>query len=122
MLVSLRYMGIPKRLLLLNCVVTAIYTVGVLAALYAAYLNPAYSTAASQSSGLINGIATIILTIFVDPQMGMMTDKAMSNQAEKSKLGKIFGMFMISRFCGTLLAQFIFVPAAYWITWLIQFF
>lgn len=120
MLLSLRYLGIPKRLILLNGLVTAIYTVGVLASLYAAYLIPEHNTTASQSSGLINGIATILLTIFIDPQLGLITDKALNNPEEKSQLGRIYGVLMLSRFMGTLLAQFLIVPAAYWISWIVQ--
>lgn len=120
MLRSLRYYGIPKRLLLLNAVVTAIYTVGVLSALYAAHLVPAYSMTASQSSGLINGIATILMTVFVDPQLALITDKALANREESGKLGRIFGMLMFSRLAGTLLAQLIFIPAAYWVSLVVQ--
>lgn len=120
MLRSLRIMGIPKRLLILNCLVTSIYTIGVLAALYASALNPEYSTAASQSSGLINGLATIILTIFVDPQMAMLTDRAMGDAKERNRLGKIFVLLMFSRVIGTIVAQLLFYPAAAWISWVVQ--
>ncbi|MEK8130113.1 lipid II flippase Amj family protein [Paenibacillus filicis] len=120
MLHSLRYYGIPKRLLLINMVVTSVYTVGVLSALYAAYLVPAVSLTASQSSGLINGVATILLTIFVDPRLALITDKAIARPEERGKLGRIFGMLMISRLAGTLLAQVIFIPAAYWVSTVAQ--
>ncbi|TBL75686.1 lipid II flippase Amj family protein [Paenibacillus thalictri] len=119
MIKSLRLYGVPKRLLLLNCVVTAIYTVGVLASLYAAYLEPGLSTAASQSSGLINGVATIIMTIFIDPELAMLTDKAMTDQQEQARLGKVFALLMVSRLAGTLLAQLILVPASQWILFVI---
>ncbi|GIP39116.1 hypothetical protein J31TS4_23960 [Paenibacillus sp. J31TS4] len=122
MLTSLRVLDIPKRLLLLNCLVTAIYTTGVLASLYAAYLTPDLRTAAANSSGLINGLATILLTIFLDPQLGLLTDRAMNDPAQKDQLGRIYGVLMLSRFAGTLLAQLLLVPAAYWIriivTWI----
>jgi hypothetical protein len=62
MISRLRIGGIPKRLVALNILVTAIYTIGVLAALLASTFVSEYSTAASQSSGLINGVATILLT------------------------------------------------------------
>ena len=77
---SFRYLGIPKRFILLNIVVTAFYTIGVLSSLYAAHLLPAFSTTASQASGLINGLATILLTIFIDPQLGLITDKAINKR------------------------------------------
>lgn len=119
---GLRYLGIPKRFILLNVLVTAIYTVGVLSSLYAAHLVPELGTAASQSSGLINGIATILLTIFIDPQVGLITDKACNSELYKEKLGKIYVLLMISRFFGTLLAQFLLVPAAYLISIAVKLF
>ncbi|MBP1993041.1 lipid II flippase Amj family protein [Paenibacillus eucommiae] len=115
MLQRLHAGGVPKRLMLMNCFVTAIYTVGVLAALYATFLPGPYSIGASQSSGLINGVATILLTILIDPQVALLTDKALRKEAKLSSINKVFGALMFSRFCGTLLAQVIFIPAAYWI-------
>lgn len=48
-------------------VITAIYTIGVLSALFAALIAPERATTAIMASGLINGIATISLIIFIDP-------------------------------------------------------
>lgn len=118
MLQSLKYHGVSYRLFAVNIVVTGIYTVGVLSALYAAYLFPSMATAAAQSSGLINGIATILLTVFVDPHLALLTDKAQHDPVARQHLGTIFGAFMFSRLAGTLLAQLLFIPAAYWIGWL----
>ncbi|BBH20064.1 hypothetical protein Back11_14090 [Paenibacillus baekrokdamisoli] len=115
MVQRLRAGGVPKRLMLMNGLVTAIFTVGVLAALYATFLPGQYSIGASQSSGLINGLATILLTILIDPQVALLTDKALRKEAKLSSINKVFGFLMFSRFCGTLFAQIIFIPAAYWI-------
>jgi hypothetical protein len=121
MLSRLRIGGVPKRLLLTNTLVTAIYTVGVLAALYASFRMPQFSTTASLSSGLINGVATILMTLLVDPQVALLTDKAMNGQENMASLNKMFGLLMFSRFCGTLLAQFILVPCALFIEWMLPF-
>ncbi|WP_139993362.1 lipid II flippase Amj family protein [Paenibacillus paridis] len=118
MLSRLRIGGIPKRLVILNVVVTAIYTIGVLAALLASTLTLENQTTALQSSGLINGVATILLTILIDPQIGLVTDKVLRGEKEVAALNKIFGLLMVSRLIGTLLAQLLLVPAAYWITWM----
>jgi hypothetical protein len=115
-----RYLGIPKRFLLLHIVVTAFYSVGVLSSLYAAHLLPQFSTTASQASGIINGIATILLTIFIDPQLGLITDKALHNEEHRLRLGKIYALLMTSRFFGTLLAQVVLIPAAHFISVVVQ--
>ncbi|TVX92645.1 lipid II flippase Amj family protein [Paenibacillus agilis] len=119
---NFRYLGIPKRFIMLNILVTGIYSVGVLASLYAAHLVPELSTSASQASGLINGIATILLTIFIDPQIGLLTDKACQDEKYKEQIGRIYVMLMASRFVGTILAQFLLVPAAYFISEMVKIF
>ena len=86
-----------------------------LAALYAAHLFPELSSTAGQSSGIINGVATILLTIFIDPQLGLITDKALSSEEYRTKLGKIYVVLMTTRFLGTMAAQLVLVPAAYMI-------
>lgn len=119
LLSRLRIGGIPKRLVLLNIIVTAIYTIGVLAALLASTLTTEHAIAASQSSGLINGIATILLTVLIDPQIGLITDKVLKGEKEIASLNKIFGLLMVSRLLGTVLAQVLLLPAAYWIKWMV---
>ncbi|QHW29655.1 DUF2837 family protein [Paenibacillus rhizovicinus] len=113
--------GLPKRFMLMNCGVTAIYTVGVLAALYASYLPGHYSTGASQASGLINGLATIMLTLLIDPHVALLTDKVLRREAKLTSINGVFGALMLSRLGGTLLAQLILLPAAYWIKSIVPF-
>ncbi|WP_371825324.1 lipid II flippase Amj family protein [Paenibacillus soyae] len=120
MLSKLRIGGIPKRLVILNCVVTAIYTIGVLAALLASALSLGHSTAASQASGLINGVATILLTVLIDPQIGLLTDKVLRGEKDVRVLNKVFGLLMVSRLLGTVLAQLLLVPAAHVIKWFVE--
>lgn len=120
MLSRLRVGGIPKRLILMNCFVTAIYTIGVLAALLASTLTTEDAMTAAQSSGLINGIATILLTILIDPQVGILTDKVLRGERKPAALQKMFVFLMMSRLAGTLLAQVLLVPAAYWIKWVVS--
>ncbi|NGM83440.1 DUF2837 family protein [Paenibacillus sp. 7124] len=115
-----RYLDVPKRLIVLNIFVTAFYTVGVMSSLYAAHLVPQFSTTASQASGIINGMATILLTIFIDPQLGLITDKATSSPEHRSQLGKVYVLLMVSRFLGTLLGQFVLEPAAHLITLIVR--
>jgi hypothetical protein len=115
-----RYLGIPKKFIILNVIVTAIYTVGVLSTLYAAHLLPQIGITASQASGMINGIATIILTVFIDPQLGLITDKALSSEEHRNQLGKVYVVLMTTRFMGTMLAQLLFIPAAYFIGMIVK--
>ncbi|MNK08757.1 hypothetical protein D3C87_267000 [compost metagenome] len=120
MAATLRKYGIPKKLMLINMTVTTVYTVGVLAALYASYLLPETRLAASMSSGLINGIATILLTLLIDPRIAVLSDRTLRNQSRIGEMDRLFGLMLLSRGAGTLLAQCLLLPAAYWIGFMIH--
>ena len=68
--------GVPAKLLLANIVVTAIYSVGVVAAAYASLLEPRAARTAILASGLVNGIATVAFAVIVDPTSAFITDQA----------------------------------------------
>ncbi|MFT9847777.1 lipid II flippase Amj family protein [Aneurinibacillus sp. REN35] len=122
MISRLRIGGVPKRLFLLNVLATMIYTSSILSCLYASLLAPQYSSIALMSSGLVNGFAAILLTIFVDPQVAILTDRVMRGEERQLNINKVIGVLIFSRFIGTLLAQLLFIPAAYYIAWISRFF
>jgi hypothetical protein len=110
---SLRYREIPKRLLLLNIVITAIYTIGILSAYYAAmFVSEEHYLAVSASSGIINGVATILLTILVDPQSAVITDQALRGNRPYGDVKALVIMLLASKLVGTLLGQFLIYPGA----------
>lgn len=113
MLERLRYREIPKRLLIMNSLVTGIYTVGVLAANYSALLvTEEYRIAAAGSSGMINGLATILLTLFIDPKSAVITDQAVRGDRPYSDVKALVILLIASKLIGTVLGQAIFLPAA----------
>ncbi len=121
MLRSLRIGGVPKRLVVFNVLISAIYTVGVLAALYASLLTPEHQSAAMNSSGLINGVATILMVLFIDPRVAMLTDQVLHGRKDQAEIHKMVGILTLSRLLGTLFAQVIFIPAAYWVKIAVEF-
>lgn len=116
-----RIKDIPIRLFLVNMVITAIYTIGVLSALYAALLVPENRTTALMASGLINGMATILLVVFVDPKVSVVADDVVNQRSSYQTLKNISLMMVASRLLGTLLAQLFFIPGAKYIAWFTQF-
>ncbi|EDL66424.1 lipid II flippase Amj family protein [Bacillus sp. SG-1] len=112
---------IPVRLFIVNMLVTAIYTIGVLAALYAALLAPDRGYTATMASGLINGIATILLVIFIDPKLSVMADDVVNERGSYNKRKSMSLMMITSRLLGTLLAQLIFIWGAKYIAWFTKF-
>jgi hypothetical protein len=100
-----------------NCLAQAVLVVGVLASIYAGYLNPEYRVTASQLSALINGFATILLFLVIDPQLSVLTDDVVDGQLSEADYRRGIVWISGSRLLGTLLAQVIFVPAAIAIAW-----
>lgn len=111
---------IPVNFLVANVIVNAIWTTGVLSALYASALYPHYRSTAAYTSGIINGIATVLAATIVDPTAGMITDQALSGRREEKDVRQMAVYLTITRLIGTLLAQVIFVPAAWVIVYAVR--
>lgn len=118
---EIRIRDFPIRLFFINMLITAIYTIGVLSALYAALLAPERAATAVMASGLINGIATILLVIFIDPKISVIADDVVNRRGSYLQLKSMSIMMITSRLCGTILAQFLFIWGAKYIAWFTQF-
>jgi hypothetical protein len=118
LLEGLRFRQIPKRLLLVHILVTGIYTVGVLASNYAAVLVPEqHRLAVAQSSGFINGAATILLTLIVDPKSATITDQAYRGKRPYGDVKALVTLLVVTKILGTVFAQLLLTPSAYLIAW-----
>lgn len=102
----------PWKIFLLNVLAVAILTIGVLSAVYAAYINPQYRTTASNLSAFINGFATILMFAFIDPHLSAMTDDVVLGKCSEATFRKYIVYMTFARLIGTLLAQLLFVPSA----------
>lgn len=112
---------IPIKLFLVNMIITAIYTIGVLSALYAALLAPDRASTAIMASGLINGVATILLVIFIDPKISVLADDVVNQRGSYLTLKRMSLMMITSRLLGTILAQALFIPGAWYVAWFTKF-
>jgi hypothetical protein len=104
--------AVPIRVILLNVGAQALLTVGVFAALYAGYLDPRFRVTAVSLSSVINGVATILLFVFIDPHLSVMTDDVMDGRATEASFRRAVVWLSASRVAGTVLAQLMLVPAA----------
>jgi hypothetical protein len=102
----------PWKGFIMNVVAVAIITVGVLSSLYAGYINPEFRTTASSLSAIINGVATILMFIFIDPFLSVMTDDVVLGKTKESTFRKYIVYMVIARLIGTVIAQFLFIPSA----------
>lgn len=102
----------PWKVFVMNVVAVAIITVGVIASLYAGYLNPELRTTSSSLSSVINGFATILMFVFIDPFLSIMTDEVVVGNCKESVFRKYIVYMVLARIVGTLIAQLIFIPSA----------
>ena len=115
--ISNAYRGahIPWKVVLLNTVAMAIWTVGVFSALYAAYLRPELRVTSSQLSAVINGAATILMFMFIDPYLSLLTDEVVEGKVSDPYFRRSIVWLTGSRIAGTIMAQLLLIPAALWI-------
>lgn len=113
-----RPIGVGWTVLFANVLVQALLTVGVLASLYAGFLEPAFRVTASQLSAIINGLATILLFALIDPQLSVMTDDTVEGRVDEATFRRTVVLISLSRLSGTFLAQLLFVPAALCVAWI----
>lgn len=102
----------PKKIILLNIVAFAISTVGILASLYAGCLNPELRTTCSTLAAVINGMSTILMFIFIDPFISMLTDDVIKGECTELQFNRCIIFIVGGLITGTILAQFLLVPAA----------
>ncbi len=106
----------PGRLtfsvLLMNVVAVALLSTGVLSSLYAGYLDPSLRATSLTLSGIVNGASTLMLFVFVDPALSVLTDDVTAGDLSESIFRRCVVQMVGARVVGTLLAQFFLVPAA----------
>lgn len=101
-----------RSVLLIHGLITAIYAVGLLSAYYAAYLYPSHRMSVAGFSGVVNGFATIMMTLVLEPKIAVTTDKVLKGESDYSHLKGIVMALVFSKLGGVLFAQILFVPAA----------
>lgn len=108
--------GIPRGMLVLNACMVAIYAVGVLSSLLAGAALPEFRATAIQLSGIVNGMATMMLALFVDPGSAYITDQAVRGKRSLEDVRVLTFYLLLGRLVGTLiLAQILLYPASVYI-------
>ena len=102
----------PLWTLVFNTIAVSILTVGVFSSLYAGYLNPDLRVTSNSLSSIINGMATMLMFVFIDPSLSIMTDDVMEGKTSDSFFRRFVTLLVGTRVIGTLAAQLMLVPAA----------
>ncbi len=106
---------LPMDFVFFQVLVTAFYTVGVLSTIFAAALHPELRATAVTLSGIVNGIATFLLFILVDPPAAMITDQCIIGKRPITDV-KVMNTYLVAaRFMGTIIAQFLLYAMASWV-------
>jgi len=102
----------PWKVFIMNVVAVAIITIGVLSSLYAGYFNPEFRTTASSLAAIINGFSTILMFVFIDPFLSVMTDDVVLGKTTESRFRRYIVYMVFARVIGTVIAQIMLVPSA----------
>ena len=105
----------PLKIFIFNIFAVAILTVGVLSALYAGFITPELRTTASSLSAIVNGFATILMFIIIDPYLSILTDEVIEGKYSESSFRETIRYMVLARLIGTVVAQFLLVPFAHFI-------
>lgn len=109
--------GIPTGFLFWHLFVHTFYTIGVLSALLAGAMIPELRATSTTLSGLVNGIATFLLFMLVDPTAALITDQCILAKRPEMDI-KVVNFYLIwTKIIGTLLAQAFLVPMAKYVGW-----
>ena len=103
---------VPLDIMIYNMCATALLTVGVFSSLYAGYLDPELRVTANSLSAVVNGLSTILLFVFIDPYLSLLTDDAVTGKVAESHFRHCVVLFISTRLAGTILAQLILLPGA----------
>lgn len=110
--------GFPIKIFIYNILAVSILTVGVLSSLYAGFIEPDLRTTSSTLSALVNGFATILMFVFIDPYLSGLTDDVIEGKFSEIRFRKIIRLMILGRLIGTIMAQLLLVPFSKFIAWI----
>ncbi|PJI07889.1 MULTISPECIES: lipid II flippase Amj family protein [Clostridium] len=109
---EMNYRNLPKKVVVYNFISVAIITVGALAPIYACKMAPDLRATCVTLSSVVNGIAQILMTIFIDPQMSVMTEDVMDGKCTEKSFKDCVMAMVGSKVTGTFAAVFLLLPAS----------
>jgi Alternate to MurJ len=108
---------IPLSFLVFNVFVTCFYTIGVMSTLLAATLVPELAVTCIQMSGIVNGMATMLLLFIVDPPGAVLIDQCIHGKRPASDSVTMNIFLILTRLCGVLLALVLLPFMARYVLW-----
>lgn len=112
-LTKIDFKKLPWRILIYNVITVALITVGSLAPIFAGTIEPDLSATCITLSAVINGTATILMSIFIDPQLSIMTDDVIEGNCSEEEFKTCIVGMVGSKVIGTFIALPLLVPSSY---------
>lgn len=109
---------LPVKILIFNLVTVALLTVGALAPIYAGSIIPELRATCITLSSIVNGVATILMAIFIDPQLSIMTDDVIEGKCTESDFRTVVISMVVSKTLGTFASLLLIVPSSYLIVFI----
>lgn len=110
---KIKYKKLPMKIVIFNIIAVSLITVGTLSPIYAGKIAPDLRATCITLSSIINGVATVLMSIFIDPHLSIMTDEVIDGKCSEEDFRACVVAMVGSKCIGTFASLLIFVPAAY---------
>jgi hypothetical protein len=114
---QLTHKKLPKKIIVYNLITVAVLTVGALAPIYAGNLEPELRATCITLSSIVNGIATILMTVLIDPQLSIMTDDVIDGKCSEEEFRLCVVGMVGSKTIGTFASLLLLLPTSYLIVY-----
>lgn len=109
---------LPIKIMLFNMFSVTLITVGALSPIFAGSVEPGLRATCLTLSSVINGFAVIVMAVFIDPYLSIMTDDVLDGRCSEADFNNCVAGMIVTKIIGTMLSFAALVPAAYVIVWI----
>ena len=115
---KINYKKLPIKIIIFNIIAVSLITVGSLAPIYAGNIAPDLRATCITLSSIINGVATVLMSIFIDPQLSIMTDEVIDGKCTEEDFRTCVVAMVGSKSIGTFASLLLIIPASYLIVFI----
>jgi hypothetical protein len=110
---KIKYKKLPIKIIIFNIIAVSLITVGSLAPIYAGNIAPDLRATCITLSSIINGVATVLMSIFIDPRLSIMTDDVMEGKCTEEEFRSCVVAMVGSKSVGTFASLLLLIPSSY---------
>lgn len=110
---KIKYKKLPVKIIIFNIIAVSLLTVGSIAPIYAGSIAPELRATCITLSSIINGTATVLMSIFIDPHLSIMTDEVMEGKCAEEDFRSCVVAMVGSKCIGTFASVFLLIPSSY---------